>query len=225
MKNSTLRLALGSATVAALSSLVTTDPVRAVGLYDFTSSQILFGGGDLTVGFEFTANSTFTIDSLGYFDANQNGLQDSHDIGIFDTSGTLLTSATVLSGTASSLDGKFRYANISSFTLNAGQTYRIGGSSTSADGYNYGNFSSAPAIVGLSVDPKISISTGVYAYGTGLNNPNSGFLYNMYPMVNMRVVSSGSTSVPEPFTIIGTLVGGTAALRMRKKLKANSKEV
>jgi hypothetical protein len=30
----------------------------------------------------------------------------------------------------------------------------------------------------------------------------------------------GAQSVPEPFTIIGTLVGGTAALRMRKKLKA-----
>jgi hypothetical protein len=30
-----------------------------------------------------------------------------------------------------------------------------------------------------------------------------------------------STAVPEPFTIIGTLVGGTAALRMRKKLKAD----
>jgi hypothetical protein len=29
-----------------------------------------------------------------------------------------------------------------------------------------------------------------------------------------------STAVPEPFTIIGTLIGGTAAFRMRKKLKA-----
>jgi hypothetical protein len=30
------------------------------------------------------------------------------------------------------------------------------------------------------------------------------------------------TAVPEPFTIIGTLVGGTAALRMRKKLKSTA---
>jgi hypothetical protein len=29
-----------------------------------------------------------------------------------------------------------------------------------------------------------------------------------------------SAAVPEPFTVIGTLVGGTAALRLRKKLKA-----
>ena len=32
-----------------------------------------------------------------------------------------------------------------------------------------------------------------------------------------------STAVPEPFTIVGTLIGGTAALRMRKKLKSNEK--
>ncbi len=32
-------------------------------------------------------------------------------------------------------------------------------------------------------------------------------------------VPTAATSVPEPFTIIGTFVGGTAALRLRKKLK------
>jgi hypothetical protein len=31
------------------------------------------------------------------------------------------------------------------------------------------------------------------------------------------------TEVPEPFTIVGTLVGGSAALRMRKKLKSSKK--
>lgn len=33
----------------------------------------------------------------------------------------------------------------------------------------------------------------------------------------------GSAAVPEPFTIVGTLIGGTAALRMRKKLKSANK--
>ena len=32
-----------------------------------------------------------------------------------------------------------------------------------------------------------------------------------------------TTAVPEPFTIIGTIVGGTAAIRTRKKLKAAAK--
>ncbi len=32
-----------------------------------------------------------------------------------------------------------------------------------------------------------------------------------------------TSAVPEPFTVIGTLVGGTAALRMRKKLKSTAR--
>lgn len=35
--------------------------------------------------------------------------------------------------------------------------------------------------------------------------------------------SANAVSVPEPFTVIGSLVGGTAALRMRKKLKSITK--
>ncbi len=40
-----------------------------------------------------------------------------------------------------------------------------------------------------------------------------------------NVVLSGNlaTAIPEPFTMIGTLIGGTAALRLRKKLQAQSK--
>lgn len=35
--------------------------------------------------------------------------------------------------------------------------------------------------------------------------------------------SATATAVPEPFTIIGSIIGGTAAFRMRKKLKATAK--
>ena len=40
---------------------------------------------------------------------------------------------------------------------------------------------------------------------------------------SLIVSTSTPTAVPEPFTIIGTLVGGTAAVRMRKKLAATQK--
>lgn len=35
------------------------------------------------------------------------------------------------------------------------------------------------------------------------------------------IVSTRPARIPEPFTIIGTIIGGTAAVRMRKKLKAD----
>jgi hypothetical protein len=37
------------------------------------------------------------------------------------------------------------------------------------------------------------------------------------------VDAPSATAVPEPFTIVGTLIGGSAAMRMRKKLKSNTK--
>jgi hypothetical protein len=36
-------------------------------------------------------------------------------------------------------------------------------------------------------------------------------------------LTAAAASVPEPFTVIGTLIGGTAAARMRKKLKQAGK--
>jgi hypothetical protein len=36
---------------------------------------------------------------------------------------------------------------------------------------------------------------------------------------NILIASTSTQQVPEPFTIIGTLIGGTAAFRMKKKLK------
>jgi hypothetical protein len=50
-------------------------------------------------------------------------------------------------------------------------------------------------------------------YGTGT-------LTGFATRVDTSATATAATDVPEPFTIIGTLVGGTAALRMRKKLKA-----
>jgi hypothetical protein len=36
-------------------------------------------------------------------------------------------------------------------------------------------------------------------------------------------LAGGATAVPEPFTVIGSIIGGTAAFRMRTKLKSSNK--
>jgi sugar lactone lactonase YvrE len=66
----------------------------------------------------------------------------------------------------------------------------------------------------------------------------SGNVYEFAPDGSVRSTFSGfdqpfalafapdaptPTAVPEPFTVIGTLIGGTAALRMRKRLKVTNK--
>jgi hypothetical protein len=51
-----------------------------------------------------------------------------------------------------------------------------------------------------------------------------GDLSYLSSFTNGGATSFGAVvAVPEPFTIIGTLIGGTAAFRMRKKLKASNK--
>lgn len=52
-----------------------------------------------------------------------------------------------------------------------------------------------------------------------LNNTTSN---NFVGLDDVQISTVSAASVPEPFTIIGSIVGGTAAFRMRKKLKSNS---
>jgi hypothetical protein len=47
--------------------------------------------------------------------------------------------------------------------------------------------------------------------------------FSSQALVDNIQFNAADQSVPEPFTIIGTLVGGTAAMRMRKKLKSVNK--
>ena len=55
------------------------------------------------------------------------------------------------------------------------------------------------------------------------SNPANTSPNGSYSLVTSIIGAPPSTAVPEPFTIIGTLVGGTAAVRMRKKLAATQK--
>jgi hypothetical protein len=90
-------------------------------------------------------------------------------------------------------------------TLSTGETFNL----------NSLNFPDRK-FVGFTSDTAIA-SISFQATGGGLNSTR---------LDNFRfgtTNASTSTSVPEPFTVIGTLVGGTAALRMRKKLKSAQK--
>jgi hypothetical protein len=68
-------------------------------------------------------------------------------------------------------------------------------------------------------------------FGTGLTTgtvlnfqvSDSNFPDNSGSFTVSGSIDTAGTNVPEPFTIIGTLVGGTAAFRMRKKLQKVAK--
>lgn len=111
---------------------------NAVPLIDFSadnSSFVWFGndlgcGAGCTLGYEFNVSTGIVLDGLGIFDADGDGLNNTHQVGLWDSSGTLLASTSVLAGTigddaSASGAGGFAYADISRLVLGAGD-YIIG---------------------------------------------------------------------------------------------------
>lgn len=188
---------------------------KAASLYDFTSAPIQFGDNNVTVGFKFTANQNLAINALGFYDHNLDGLSASHEVGLFDTNGTLLTSATVQAGGASALDGKFRYGGISSYNLVSGQSYILAGLADAQDGYTYGDMGSS--IQGLAIDPAFTINplASVYLYGPGLSFPINHAGYDLYPMVNLKYGEPSPVPLPAAFPLFGIGLAGIGAMQRR----------
>jgi hypothetical protein len=111
-----------------------------------------------TVGWEFTPQADIWVTDLGFFDLGQNGLNISHDIGIWDQDHQLIVSATVPGGTAAQLIGEYRYAPVAPVLLMAGHTFVIG------------------ATVPLPLMDPPPFSPDYYPSGTGDVNPDATVL-------------------------------------------------
>ena len=85
--------------------------------------------------------------------------------------------------------------------------------STNRPGGSFGHFSSL-----LSTQDSLFATDMGAGSGLLFFSPGSG-LGKVYQIQAVQTAQA----VPEPFTIVGTLIGGTAALRMRKKLKDGNK--
>jgi hypothetical protein len=169
------------------------------------------GNPPFTLGWEFTVNTPVTVDGLGVFDDSLDGLAESHDVGLWNSTGTLLTSTTVLAGTADPLIGNFRYADIAPLTLQAG-TYVIG--ATWLSGADNNVFTTDGGVV--TTIPQITFDAAAYTGGSTLADPTSIVAASEgYFGPNLLV-----TPVPEPATWAMMLVGFGgmgAAMRGRRK--------
>jgi hypothetical protein len=108
------------------------------------------------VGWEFTVTLPLCFSALGYYDSGLDGLSESHQVGLFDSSGTLITSATV--GTSDPLVGGFRYASIPAFCATVGETYILGA---------YTSSGSADLLL---QDPSVSVHPGIDFVGGRIEN-------------------------------------------------------
>ncbi len=71
--------------------------------------------------------------------------------------------------------------------------------------------------------PSLAAGVDYFLVTSGLRSTDFGNFNNTISGGGDILPSNTTTAVPEPFTIVGTLIGGSAALRMRKKLAALTK--
>ena len=109
--------------IAFFNSQVHATPIPAVSI---TGSGDSFNNQTQTQGWEFSPTVGIQVVSLGLFDGETDGLVDPHEIGLWNTSGILLTSITIPEGVATTKVDNFRYIDIPQIRLRASQNYVIG---------------------------------------------------------------------------------------------------
>ncbi len=110
-----------------------------------------------TVGWEFDVLSPITVTGLGWYDQGLDGLPEAHTVGIWNSGGTLLTSAVVAAGTTDPLDGLFRTAALTTPIVLAPGEYIVGGQ-------NFANNTEHLAFnVTPTTDSRISFAGGEYS--------------------------------------------------------------
>lgn len=169
-----------------------------------------------SAGYVFTPQSDIIVSSLGFFDYLGDGLGESHTVGIFNSTGELLTSAVVSSGTGNSLDDGFRYADIFPLTLTVGETYTAAALFlTNADVVGYADVEDAL------VNPAISLGSLPARYilqtGSELQFPTETEMLGgteMYYAPNFKLAP---VPIPSSILLMGTGMAGLVGLRLRRK--------
>ena len=194
-------------------SVLLASPVAAATAVSLSSFSTYAADGPWSMGFSFTATQDLSATALGAFDDLGDGFIDAHEIGLWDSSGTLLASASI-SSTDTLIDG-FRYTNIASVNLISGATYTVGASNFGVnDAYAYDTtVTSAPGIVS---------GQGRYANGSGLINPTSSNGAGYFGG-NLQI-SSAVSAAPEPATWAMLILGfGLAGVALRRRPKVTTR--
>ena len=164
-----------------------------------------------TLGWAFEVDKTIRITSLSLFDSGQDGLAEEHPIGLWDSAGTLILSATVEAGTANPLVDKFRAVAVAPTLLEPG-SYRIGALfATASDSLIFPTFTE-----NFSTAPAITFIRGAAVVGPSLANPTPTF-FNMGPAYFGPNFEYQAVPEPGSMALVGTAALVLLFARRRKR--------
>ena len=213
-----ISLAVGLGTVAY------TAPAQAIALTNsdvtFSSSAVPTFFNDVNPG----ADDTITVNFTSPLDVGSaNGLLEGSTFfpnpGRYDLL-TPIPTATFNYVSGDNDDFRYQLASSIDFKFANGVTVEIGGGTRfkgdkSSTGTSFSTIDPTFSSFKNGTTPSDVVSLNALSFGFNdiTSRGNGGFVLTASTV-------PASTSVPEPFTIIGTILGGTAAIRMRKKLAA-----
>ena len=191
----------------------------AAAAIEFADASVVHDS-QLSLGFVFTTNQEVSVTALGYYDENQDGFLTNHEVGIFDSNGTLLISTVLDAGSGTSLVGHYRYKTVTPITLAANSSFVVVGTTFGLpDGWAYGSSSSITDFV---VDSRISVPSDaarfIYQDDNVLRVPTEQFGgFTIYGGPNFLLGTSAGGEVPEPATLSLTLASVAGILLMSRR--------
>jgi hypothetical protein len=183
---------------------------------DFASPGKQDNASVWSLGYQFIANTASAVIGLGTFDYQQTGLVGPQQVGLWNSSGTLLASTFV--DNSDPLTGFWRFAPIAPVTLTPGDTYYV--ASQGGEGYTW-------LTSGFTVSPNITFVSDAWEFTTATSNntpltfpaTSDGYTQSEGGGLFGGNIEFSPSATPEPGYFVAVFAGlaGLIAIKRRRR--------